>query len=250
MTQLLVSVRSAAEAEAALSGGAAVIDVKEPDRGPLGAADPATWRSVRKLVADRVPVSAALGELFVGDRLNASIPSLAAQTAGLAFAKIGLAGAARDGNWQPHWQRALAALPPQVSAVAVAYADWEISAAPRPEEVIDAGARLGCTILLLDTFDKTRGHLLDHLPLATLSRLCLRARECGLQVVLAGSLTKSLLCDVLPLAPAFVAVRGAVCQPDRRGAVDAALVHGLAALLESHRPPPTVRAQLPLARGA
>ena len=39
MTRLLVSVRSAAEAEAALTGGASVIDVKEPTRGALGRAD-------------------------------------------------------------------------------------------------------------------------------------------------------------------------------------------------------------------
>ena len=36
---LLVSVRSADEAIAALAGGADVIDVKEPNRGALGAAD-------------------------------------------------------------------------------------------------------------------------------------------------------------------------------------------------------------------
>ncbi len=43
MTRLLVSVRSAAEAEAALTGGASVIDVKEPTRGRW--AGPTTPRS-------------------------------------------------------------------------------------------------------------------------------------------------------------------------------------------------------------
>ena len=36
MTGLLVSVRDAAEAEAALRGGATLIDVKEPRHGSLG----------------------------------------------------------------------------------------------------------------------------------------------------------------------------------------------------------------------
>jgi uncharacterized protein (UPF0264 family) len=249
MTQLLVSVRSAAEAEAALSGCATVIDVKEPDRGALGAADPATWRSVVECVAGRAPVSAALGELYVGERLNASVASLAAQTAGMTFAKVGLAGAAHDRNWQSNWRQVLAAIPPAVSAVAVAYADWKTAAAPRPEEVIDAGAKLGCTMLLLDTFDKSRGHLLDHLPLGTLRPLCSRARESGLQVVLAGSLTKSLLLDILPLEPALVAVRGAACHVNRRGAVDAALVREMSALLDCDSRA-TGRAQLPVSRGA
>ena len=39
MTKLLVSVRSVAEARIALAGGVDLIDVKEPRRGSLGAAD-------------------------------------------------------------------------------------------------------------------------------------------------------------------------------------------------------------------
>ena len=68
MTALLVSVRSAAEAEAALAGGAALIDVKEPARGALGRADDAVIADVVRAVAGRAPVSAALGELRDGAR--------------------------------------------------------------------------------------------------------------------------------------------------------------------------------------
>ena len=61
--RLLVSVRDAAEAAAALAGGAALIDVKEPARGSLGRADAATIAAVVAAVGGRVPVSVALGEL-------------------------------------------------------------------------------------------------------------------------------------------------------------------------------------------
>ena len=44
--RLLVSVRDAVEAEAALAGGAHLIDVKEPARGALGRADDATIAAV------------------------------------------------------------------------------------------------------------------------------------------------------------------------------------------------------------
>ena len=63
MTRLLVSVRDASEALAALRGGAALIDVKEPRLGSLGAATPEVWREVRRVVPTEVPCSAALGEL-------------------------------------------------------------------------------------------------------------------------------------------------------------------------------------------
>ncbi len=88
MTALLVSVRSAAEAEAALAGGAALIDVKEPARGALGRADDAVIADVVRAVAGRAPVSAALGELRDG------APALPAGLGLLSFVKCGLAGCA------------------------------------------------------------------------------------------------------------------------------------------------------------
>ena len=91
MASLLVSVRSASEALAALEGGAAVIDVKEPDRGPLGRADASVWSEVRAAVPYGTPVSVALGELteWVDGRPQAERGRLR----GFAFRKVGLAGA-------------------------------------------------------------------------------------------------------------------------------------------------------------
>ena len=45
-TRLLVSVRSADEAEAAIAGGADVIDVKEPSHGPLGMSEPDQYSKI------------------------------------------------------------------------------------------------------------------------------------------------------------------------------------------------------------
>src|SRR3954451_22237023 len=61
-TGLLVSVRGADEVPAALEGGADLIDVKEPARGPLGMAEAEVVAAVLDRVDARVPVSAALGE--------------------------------------------------------------------------------------------------------------------------------------------------------------------------------------------
>ena len=61
---LLVSVRSVEEARAAVEGGCAVLDVKEPSRGPLGMADPQVIRdTVECGRAAGVTTSMALGEV-------------------------------------------------------------------------------------------------------------------------------------------------------------------------------------------
>src|SRR5262245_14015076 len=84
-TGLLVSVRSAAEAEIALAADADVIDIKEPDRGALGPADPTVWQEVLSVVNGRTVTSAALGELHAD-----SIDEQATQSGGFNCAKIGL----------------------------------------------------------------------------------------------------------------------------------------------------------------
>jgi len=226
MTGLLVSVRDAAEARAALVGGADLIDVKEPLRGALGYALPTVWSEVLEAVGAAVPCSVALGEL-----LTDPVAELAPQTAGFAFAKVGLAGCSDCPDWQTRWHSALSLLPASVSPVAVAYADSDAAHAPLPEQVLAAAAECSIKLLLLDTCDKRAGRLLDHLPLPELARLITAAHERGIAVVLAGSLTLEMFHQLLPLTPRYLAVRGAACRAGRTSAIDASLVKQLAATL-------------------
>jgi uncharacterized protein (UPF0264 family) len=233
MTGLLVSVRSAAEARAALAGGADLIDVKEPRRGSLGAADPSVWREVEVEVGVRVPLSAALGELTDEARPD---PRLLGPTYG--FAKLGLAHGACRPDWQRDWQQAIASLPPSAACVAVIYADWQTCNAPEPQQVICKAAEYDCWGVLIDTFDKSRGDLFSLVSTALLERLVQTARHGRLHVVLAGSLTERSFPAALAFSPDYLAVRGAVCGEFRTGEVIPSRVAKLAALLaemSSHR---------------
>src|SRR5690606_25147806 len=125
--------------------------------GSLGAADRDVIADVIHCVAGRAPVSAALGELVeANDRL--SLP------AGLHYAKLGLARCALDRDWPARWADRLAALGADISPVAVAYADWSTAAAPDPRQVLHHAAEIGCRIILLDTYNKRHGTLMDHFP--------------------------------------------------------------------------------------
>src|SRR5262245_51735828 len=117
MPGLLVSVRTPWEARCALAGGADWIDVKEPARGPLGAASPDVWRAVRAVVPAGVPFSTALGEL---PECMSRAPS-PEDANGLDFLKVGLAGVGPD--WPRTWARLRESVP-GVRWVAVAYLDW------------------------------------------------------------------------------------------------------------------------------
>jgi (5-formylfuran-3-yl)methyl phosphate synthase len=233
IVQLLVSVRSAAEAEAALAGGAGLIDVKEPRRGPLGPADEDVIRAVVRTVQGRLPVSAALGELR--ESPATPVPD------GLAFVKWGLAGLA-DQDWRGAFcQRAqpfLASGGP--TPVLVAYADAQPAGAPPVNEVTAfacQGSWAGKRILLIDTFDKAaaagrRNTLLDWLTIDQVGELCRMCRTKGVRVALAGSLGVEQIHLLRDTGPDWFAVRGAVCTGhDRHQVVREDRVRLLARLL-------------------
>jgi uncharacterized protein (UPF0264 family) len=223
--ELLVSVRSAVEAEAALEGGAALIDVKEPANGPLGRAEDDVIAAVVRRVAGRRPVSAALGEL-----LRQPVPYAGR---GLSYVKWGLAG--HDGR---DWQGDLTAAGRRVAGcrvVTVAYADWRRAGAPPVDDVVAFARGRPGGVLLLDTWAKDPGRtLLDSVPAPEVARLVGSCQAAGVRVALAGSLGPEEIRELMPLRPDWFAVRGAACAgSDRRQAVSARRVRSLVALLRS-----------------
>jgi (5-formylfuran-3-yl)methyl phosphate synthase len=232
MTQLLVSVRSAAEAEAALRGGAALIDVKEPAHGSLGRASDEVIADVVRVVAGRRPISAAMGEL-----LDAPGNVCPPNDMPLTFVKWGLAGYTDRpaAVWRSALRRTLCELTGrQLSCrtVAVAYADWQRAQAPIPEEVCHFAVENGIGACLIDTWQKDGSTLLDWLSLQEIEHLQKSCRTAGVPMALAGSLGRVEIRLLLPLRPDWIAVRGAVCQGRQRSAtVDEGKVRQLALLL-------------------
>jgi (5-formylfuran-3-yl)methyl phosphate synthase len=211
MAGLLVSVRSLAEARAALAGGAALIDVKEPARGSLGRADDETIAAVVDFAAKYLPVSAALGELLDGD--------MGSPRPGLSYVKWGLAGCGRRGEWRQELLRARTQLQrtsPSCRPVAVAYADWQRANAPSVQEVIAVACRDGFNTVLLDTWCKDGGTLLDRLSLAEVLGLCSACRAAGIRVALAGNLSSREIERLRNTQPTWFAVRSAVCRGRNR----------------------------------
>ena len=107
---------------------------------------------------------------------------------------------------------------------------------PPPDEVLHVGSRLGCAALLVDTFDKSQGSLLDLWSLDELTSLVKKAEERGLLTVVAGSLHLAAIERIVPLGVNFVAVRGAACGGDRQDSVSAQHVRALAKVV--HNPGP------------
>jgi (5-formylfuran-3-yl)methyl phosphate synthase len=229
MTRLLVSVRNAAEAEAALAGGAHVIDVKEPSRGPLGRADDATIAEVVRAVAGRRPVSAALGELQDFERWPECLSQLQFVKWGWAALRTSSLPAAMA-DWA--LARRTCEQNAQCEIVTVAYADALRADAPDVEELVDYVVCAKQRVLLLDTFEKDGRTLLDWLNEARLEGIIKRCRTADIRVALAGSLGFHEIRALKRLRPDWFAVRGAACPGRQRNAtIDSGLVWRLVELL-------------------
>jgi uncharacterized protein (UPF0264 family) len=215
-TGLLVSVRSADEALEALAGGADVIDVKEPDRGPLGAADPELIEEVIATVAGRTRVSAAQGELVESNARF--VPT------GLTYVKWGLANLTTQVEIVVS---ALRARPGPAQPVLAAYADYLRAGSPEPGYLADLACRHHFPAFLLDTAVKDGSTLLDWISVDRLVHMRANLGGAGVRVALAGSLRRQQIENLASVAPDWFAVRGAVCDGGRAGRVNAKRVREL-----------------------
>jgi uncharacterized protein (UPF0264 family) len=227
--QLLISVRSRDEALAALQGGADIIDAKEPIAGALGAVALSTLVSIADGIAGAVPVTAALGD--AGDERSLEDRARAFGQAGAAFVKVGFAGidsrdrvssllaAARRGVWGTG-----------AAVVAVAYADHDRLAALAPDLILAAAATSGVQGVLLDTATKDGAGLLQLIDESDLSAWVRRVQASGMFAALAGQLRAIDLAVVASIGADIAGVRGAACDGDRCGRIDAGKVRALASI--------------------
>lgn len=230
--RLLVSVRSADEADRAVRGGADILDIKEPVRGSLGMADLAVIRDIAKCVAEidgelnsTTPISVALGELYewLG---QIDFPSLPKE---VVFAKLGLSNLNSQGRWTTDWLRVRDQFEQRRSQplrwVGVAYADAQTAQMPTIDEVISATIDSGCAGLLIDTYSKRGSTLFDLTSIDELFRTAERCHSAGLFFAVAGRLSLNDLQRLTGVTADVVAIRSAACVgSDRESHVDSSRI--------------------------
>lgn len=220
MIKFLASVRDGAEAEMAFSGGAHVIDLKEPALGALGAVpddvarevvDWVAGRNAANYMAGRTLVSATIGDHVLVPGAVYQAVAERAET-GVDLVKIGLFGGDLTGT--------LAALKPLadegVKMIAVVLADQ----APDLAQLVDFVAAAGFVGIMLDTAQKSGGGLLSHISVVEAGRFVTQARSHDLLTGLAGSLRLDDIDLLAPLNPDYLGFRGALCASGRDGHLD------------------------------
>lgn len=201
--RLLVSVRDPAEAEAALNAGADLIDAKDPERGALGALDPATVRAIVARVGSAAATSAVA---------DASVSPAEMAATGVDWVKLGIA----PGSWAD--PRALATLAAAVPGrmIAVLFAEDGPGA-----DLVAVLAAAGFAGAMLDTAGKAGVRLPDLAGPGHLSAFTAACRARDLLSGLAGSLRVTDIPALRVHAPDYLGFRGGLCRDlDRRNGID------------------------------
>jgi (5-formylfuran-3-yl)methyl phosphate synthase len=229
--ELLVSVRSAAEVGAALSGGADIIDAKEPSHGSLGAVSPDVLAEIAAEMPDDRRLSVVLGDLTDPDDVVSALSHLRlSPMPSPIYLKLGFAGIPSEDRIERLIATAVAASNETVTSsliVAVAYADSARAGTASPGTISRIAAEAGAAGILLDTHTKDGLGLLSWIGPTALERWVADARTAGMITALAGGLGLEDLERVTAAGPDVLGVRGAACEGGRKGWVRAERVQAI-----------------------
>jgi FolB domain-containing protein len=227
MARMLASVNGPEEAKIALTGGADVIDLKDPARGALGAVATDVIRATVEAIDGRRLVSAVAGDLpMQPDPVVAAVREIAG--IGVDYVKLGIF----PGGDAAACIAALADVAARTKLIAVFFADaaHDLSLLPLLKRSGFAGA-------MIDTQGKAAGRLLDHVSVSPLLRFVETCHSLGLLAGLAGSLEPPDVPRLLVLAPDLLGFRGALCGPGgRTAAIDLARVQAVRGLIPPEAP--------------
>jgi (5-formylfuran-3-yl)methyl phosphate synthase len=216
--QLLVSVRSGAEARIALAGGADIIDAKEPSRGSLGAVLPGVLHQICGAVPHDLPISVALGDVGTVDEVLEKVSTVSQSRHRATYLKLGFAGTSEPDIVHCLLRAAIGSVAGRsIGIVAVAYADAASARCLPPEVLCGIAADAAVAGMLVDTYQKGESHLLTWLDPSRLGALLAQARAARLLTAVAGGLGVQHLPTIRQTGPDIVGFRGALCIGGRAG---------------------------------
>jgi uncharacterized protein (UPF0264 family) len=224
------------EASEAIAGGADIIDVKNPQEGPLGANFPWVIKQIREITPKNIQVSCTIGEApnLPG---SISLAALGAALLGVDYIKVGLRGfnTVREAVcFLENVKRAAKECNPNVKLVAAGYADAERAGTLDPMLIPEIASKARVDVAMLDTAIKDDKNLFNFLSSQQLAKFVNSSHKFGLEAALAGSLRKQDLPLVYRLGADIAGFRGAVCTNyDRiKGQITEKQVRELVEILE------------------
>lgn len=202
----------------AISGGADIIDVKNPHEGPLGANFPWIIKRIRQITPTNIEVSCTIGEQ-PNHPGSMALASFGAAATGVNYIKAGLSGlrtVEEAVQLMRDITKAAKEYNPSIKVVVSGYADAARISSVAPLFVPKIAYEAQADVAMLDTAIKDGQNLFSFLTKAQLKYFVNTARKYGLNAALAGSLKKEDLPLVYASGADVVGLRSAACTLNDR----------------------------------
>lgn len=227
--KLLISPINSEEAIAAASGGADIIDVKNPKEGSLGANFPWIIKSVRDVIDPKLPVSATIGD-FNYKPGTASLAALGAAVSGAEYIKVGLFDIQTEEqalDMLINIVRAVKDYDPSKKVVASGYSDYKLINSISPMLLPAIGAKAGVDVVMMDTGVKDGRSTFEFMSDDELTEFTKMASDLNLLSAIAGTIKFENLPALRRIQPDIIGIRGMVCGGDRNTVIQSELVKKL-----------------------
>lgn len=229
--ELLVSAINLEEAKEAKTGGADILDVKNPKEGSLGANFPWIIKQISDYANNEIIVSTTIGDVPYKPG-TVSLAALGSAVSGSNYVKVGLYGTK---NYDQALEvmnavvKTIKEYDENIVVVACGYADAYKVGSILPDEIPLVAKDSHSDIAMLDTYIKDGHRLIDHLTEEELECFVQKAHDYGLKVALAGSVNKNDVPMLKRVGCDIMGVRGCVCSGGDRnnGTIDCRLVKEL-----------------------
>ena len=223
MQRLLVSVRGATEALAAIRGGAHIADVEYP-ASALGTPYPLNIMTVRNSLNragfKKIPVSTNIGEV-PGVRASSCQAALGVATAGADIIKCGMAELPFEAAVYLGIQmvRSIKTFYRKKKIIPAVFVDDDMRRYFNPfSEGVALIKAIKADGILIDTFNKAIGKTLtDYCTSKELKALVTQCHRAGKEAWIAGSISKEELPDLWATGVDVICVRGAACEQTGKG---------------------------------
>ncbi len=191
-----------------------IVDVKDPSKGSLGFPQIEVVQKVVSTLKDR-EVSIALGDVKSRNEIISTVKLYVDKYPDVDYVKIGLE--VNDKDEAISIVRIVKDYVVNSKIILVGYGDYKVIRCIKPRNLVDIAYKLDVHGVMIDTRLKIRKSLLEYLSVNELSEFTSLARDCNLDVALAGKLGIKHIPKVLKLSVDVLGFRTAACINDRLG---------------------------------
>lgn len=210
-TKLLISVKNIKEISEEIIKNVDIIDLKDPAKGSIGAWEINEIRKTKLFLGSRIKISATLGDIFDNSEFKSIIKKF--DDLNLNFIKFGLLSTAVDKLFEK--LEIIHSLKPKTNFVCVVFADQSSSL----DFVINQKEYFkyyGVNTILIDTFKKNQGDLLQICGINLLKKLINNYKKLDIDIGLAGGIKEYQIEKLIRLKPSILGFRSAVCKENKR----------------------------------